>query len=751
MFPNRPENSPLEELRAEQSARWQNNEPVLVEQLLAENPDSSLDEEALLELICAELMLREEAGETPSPSEYAARFPQLGQAVTRQVTAHLLLATLSEPSAGADVKGTAPAIASLDRTNPDATIPIGPQTAAINKAQSGDVPTADRAQAFWPQIPGYDILGELGRGGMGVVYLAMHRDLKRKVALKMIRESALADQIALVRFRVEAQAVARLTHPNIVQIYDFGEHNGLLYFSLEYLPEGGLDRHIQQEPPGVRESAALVATLARAIDFAHQQGIIHRDLKPANILLASTVNRNQEDSNASPDQPTKLAELTPRIADFGLAKSLVDDQNLTGAEGMVGTPAYMSPEQAWGGSRTIGPAVDIHALGLILYELLTGVTPFRDASFARVLDKIRFDEIPAASQGRPEIPPELDTICRRCLQKEPGDRYPTAAAMADDLERYLQGQPVEPVPQQKRPRRRSPWIARLSLVLLLFAGTAGYYLFRDRNVKPLATGTSDLTADSTPVLRTQGERFAFLSGVRSYRFPEGTVELDYTEADVDEMSRVLFKRGFARKNIHLLTQWSEADNPQLAPTGPNLRDQLAQILAGCIEEDEVVIVLTGMGSSSQGMYCYLPADAQPGQPGTLISLNDLYDLLGDCPARLKLLLVDTCQTAGSSATWPQVKDPPPGVAAMFACSPQETSWELPSLRHGVFSYHVMRALEGAGDANGDHKLSLEELFQYARSGVADTLAKEAPGAIQTPQLFTKLPGDTKVVSLDSQP
>ena len=265
------------------------------------------------------------------------------------------------------------------------------------------------------RVPGYEVLGELGRGGMGVVYKARQKSLNRVVALKMILagEYAAAEQIA--RFRAEAEAVARMQHPHIVQVYEVGEHAGRSFFSLEFCSGGSLAERFQGQPQTARTAATLVRTLAGAVQHAHEHGIIHRDLKPANVLLA------EHD--------------TLKVSDFGLAKQLDASVAQSQSGSIVGTPSYMAPEQTAGRSKQIGPATDVYALGAILYEVLTGRPPFRAATPLETLEQVRSQEPVAVRQLQPSVPKDLETICRKCLQKEPAKRYASAAALADDLQR----------------------------------------------------------------------------------------------------------------------------------------------------------------------------------------------------------------------------------------------------------------------------------------------------------------------------
>ena len=279
----------------------------------------------------------------------------------------------------------------------------------------------ETVEANYPDVDGYDIFSELGHGGMGVVYKARQRRLSRMVALKMIRAGSLAKSEDRARFRVEAEAVAELRHPNIIQIYDIGEVGSLPFVALELLEGGSLDDRLAGTPQPGRASATMIATLARAIHAAHQAGIIHRDLKPSNILFAT--------------------EGTPKITDFGLAKRLEDD-GFTKSGQVLGSPSYIPPEQAEGGAKKVGPAADVYALGAILYEMLTGRPPFKGTTpVETVMQVINEDPVPPC-RLQSQVPRDLETICLKCLAKEPNKRYAKADALADDLDRYLADEPI---------------------------------------------------------------------------------------------------------------------------------------------------------------------------------------------------------------------------------------------------------------------------------------------------------------------
>ncbi len=309
------------------------------------------------------------------------------------------------------------------------------------------------------QVAGYKILKVLGQGGMGVVYKARQRGLKRIVALKMISAVGRHAPEDLARFRSEAMAVADLQHPSIVQIYEVGEDNGHPYFSLEYIAGGSLAKKISGTPCPPGDAAQLVKALAGAMEYAHERGIVHRDLKPANVLLTESGG--------------------PKVTDFGLVKRLEDDAGQTQSGSILGTPSYMAPEQAEGRIKDIGPCTDLYALGGILYEMMTGRPPFRAASVLDTLQQVRTQEPIPPSQFQPKIPRDLETICLKCLQKDPAKRYASSAALGEDLRRFLSGEAIlaRPVSRAEglwRWCRRNPRVAFLSgaLALLVVAWAA---------------------------------------------------------------------------------------------------------------------------------------------------------------------------------------------------------------------------------------------------------------------------------------
>jgi serine/threonine-protein kinase len=303
-----------------------------------------------------------------------------------------------------------------------------------------------------PELPGYEVQGVLGQGGMGVVYQARQQSLGRPVAIKMVPPETKLRPEVLARFRREAETIARLQHPNILQVYDVGEYDGRPFVALEFVGGGSLAEKLGGKPQPPREAAEVVETLARALHHAHERGVIHRDLKPGNILLT-------EDG-------------TLKVSDFGLAKSLLAAGRLTRTGTVLGTPCYMAPEQATGRGHEVGPAADVYGLGAILYQALTGRPPFYADSEMETLRQVTEDEPSLPSLVVPGVPADLEAICLRCLEKDPAQRYPSALALAEDLARFRHGERVQARPA--RWWRRSPNMAALVLavVLALMTGLA---------------------------------------------------------------------------------------------------------------------------------------------------------------------------------------------------------------------------------------------------------------------------------------
>ncbi len=406
---------------------WRRGEHPRIEDYLP--TDEHERQIALAELVQVELELRREGGDTVPTDPYRERYPELSAT------------TFFEEGAGARQ----------------------PRTSAA---------PSDR-----PAVTGYEILEELGRGGMGVVYKARHVSLDRLVALKMIRPGDHIRSEMLERFRDEALAVARFQHPNIVQIHEVGEHQGRPYCALEYVDGGSLAKKLIGQSCSPQWSAELLAKLARTVHAAHARGIIHCDLKPANVLFT--------------------ADAVPKLVDFGLARRLDEVSGGTRTSELSGTPLYMAPEQARGKPEEIGPATDVYALGVMLYELLTGRAPFKGPTVAETLELVRFTEPPPPSAVEPRVPRDLDIICMKAISKEPADRYSSAQALAEDLERFLADVPIHARPTTTGERARL-WFRKHREAVLIVSGALvavflvlAAFVYHAWRQKPPATTTPD--------------------------------------------------------------------------------------------------------------------------------------------------------------------------------------------------------------------------------------------------------------------
>jgi serine/threonine-protein kinase len=401
-------------------------------------------------------------GSAPDPNQTTDRAPDL---------------TVDEPAAPS---------ATSDSVGAEKVWPELPSSLPQGPTYVGGKPPAKTADpaALPKRVAGYEILGVLGRGAMGVVYKARQSGLNRLVALKMILSGDHAAEHEIARFKAEAEAVAQIQHVNIVQIYEVGEEAGRPYFSLEFVDGGSLDKKIAGNPQPPREAAQLVHLLAAAMDVAHQKGIIHRDLKPANVLIAR--------------------DGTPKISDFGLAKKLEGASGQTQSGAILGTPNYMAPEQALGKLDDIGPVSDVYALGVILYELLTGRVPFRGTNMIETLKQVATREPVAPSALQDKIPRDLETICLKCLQKDRTRRYATAGALAEDLRRFLNLEPIlaRPVGRAERAWR---WCRRNPLGAAAIAGVAVWAVTMSLLAWRLQVQKSATEAARTEAVKNQHE------------------------------------------------------------------------------------------------------------------------------------------------------------------------------------------------------------------------------------------------------
>ncbi|MBA4017942.1 MAG: hypothetical protein C0483_12275 [Pirellula sp.] len=410
-----------------------------------------------------------------------------------------------------------------------------------------DIP-AGRAGAGIEQLPrirGYEVAGILGRGGMGVVYKAKHLKLNRVVALKMLLAGPYASPRELARFECESQAVAALRHPHIVQIHDVGDLDGRPFFTMEFVEGGSLAQQLKGTPQPSPRAAELVANLAMAVQLAHTKRIIHRDLKPANILLTD--------------------DGTPKIADFGLARHIEGDLELTMVGARVGTPSYMAPEQAMGDLGSIGPSVDIYALGTILYEMLTGRPPFRAETAIETERQVVAVEPVPPSRLNANVPRDLETICLKCLRKDPARRYTTAAELADDLRRFMTGQPIHARPVGRLERvwrwgtRNKGVAAALSSIALLLVLIAVGALLAAAHFRKLEGEHRALAREMGALADQKG-----LLALEKERERAKAVEAENREAGLRKQSDA---QGDELRRVLYLSEMNQAGQAATDPTG----------------------------------------------------------------------------------------------------------------------------------------------------------------------------------------
>jgi serine/threonine protein kinase len=439
----------LAKIRTEQRERWARGERIPVEEYLRRHPELRSDAEVAVDLIYSEILLREEYGETPQPAEYTARFPEYADSLREQFELHALLQAaprrdLATPPGGPE--GTAPG--------------TGPPRTAHTLTMTSP-PVAAAADGL-PVIAGYETLDELDGGGQGKVYRARQLILDRVVALKKLHSGThLVGPDGFARMQREARVAADLKHPHIVQVYDFGMDRGEPYFTMEYVEGGSLRDRLKRGPLVLHEAVGLIEKLARALEVVHAKGIVHRDLKPGNVLL-------------TPDGE-------PKVADFGLAKDLDAEASLNPSGAIVGTIIYMAPEQAAGKNREVGPAADVWALGVILYEAVTGQRPFPFTDFVDALYRVGHQDPKSPRRLRPGLPRDVETICLKCLEKDPKKRYASALELAEDCAAFLANRPIKARPRPWyerawRSARQHPGRIALAAVLLLGAAAAPFAL-----------------------------------------------------------------------------------------------------------------------------------------------------------------------------------------------------------------------------------------------------------------------------------
>jgi eukaryotic-like serine/threonine-protein kinase len=469
----------IELIHVDLEHRIKAGQAVRVETYLQQHPQLRGNAGNVVALIVAECHWRRQGEPGLSPREYQERFPEYWDQAAEQIEA-------------LSISRTPPR---TPRNSPGSTVP--PRDGVELTVPDEDAGFRDPS---WPVVPGYEVVGELGRGGMGIVYKVRQLSLGRIVALKMILSGEQASRDELARLRAEARTLGELQHPNIVAIHDVGEHQGRPFLALEYLEGGALAQKLAAVPQPARESAQLLVYLARAVQAAHEKGVIHRDLKPGNVLLT--------------------ADGTPKVSDFGLAKRL-EDSTSASVGGVRGTPPYMPPEQASGLGQDIGPTADVYALGATLYEMLTGRPPFRGASHMDTLRQVlELDPVPPRRLN-PAVPRDLETVCLKCLQKTPARRYSSARELAEDLQRFLAGEPVlaRPVGRIEQLGRwalqHKPLVAAAAAFLITGAVALGFLIHSWDAARRLAGQNGELFL-SEKAARKESEKKQVLLTARLY-------------------------------------------------------------------------------------------------------------------------------------------------------------------------------------------------------------------------------------------
>jgi eukaryotic-like serine/threonine-protein kinase len=522
-----------ERVQAFEAARKKGERPSIARYLPA---DPSVKTAALIELVHLDLKHRFDAGEPRPLAWYRVEFPALAEA---QPQLSELVAVEREL-----------------RRRFQATV-----TRAPDESQQAAAVAGDTVHYFGD----YELLEEIARGGMGVVYKARQVSLNRMVALKMILAGQLASAREVDRFYTEAQAAANLRHPNIVTIHEVGQHAGHHYFSMDYVAGKSLAQIVREQPLAATHAAKYLKTIAEAIEFAHQHGTLHRDLKPANVLIDEF------------DQP--------RVTDFGLAKRIEGAGELTSTGTLMGTPSYMPPEQAGANDGKVGPASDVYSLGALLYDLVTGRPPFLGESLVATLNQVLHTEPLPPSLLNPELPRDLETICLKCLQKEPGKRYLAAAALADDLGRFLRrepilAQPVGTIERAWRWCRRNPVVSSLSttIAVLLFAAAIGGSILaiRERNAHVAADQSADLARDAAHQERMQARRADANAQAEEKMKLLAQAEARRADEKADEVRHALYAarqqlamNAWRENHADLLAEILERQRPE--PGSPDLR------------------------------------------------------------------------------------------------------------------------------------------------------------------------------------
>jgi serine/threonine protein kinase/uncharacterized caspase-like protein len=608
-----------------------------------------------------------------------------------------------------------------------------------------------------PEFGRYQIVKKLGEGGMGAVYLAHDSQLDRSVALKVPHFLPHDDSHAVERFYREARAAAGLHHANLCPVYDVGERQGTHYLTMAYI-EGvslaeWLDRQMD-DPPPLTKAVDLVRQMASALAYAHRRGVVHRDLKPSNVMLT--------------------AGGVPVIMDFGLARRAQEKgDRLTRSGDIMGTPAYMPPEQVRGELAKIGPASDVYSLGMIFYQLLAGRLPF-EGSIAEILVQVLTQQPAPPSVHHPGVDPKLSVICLSAIAAKTEDRYQSMDEFETALSAYLQEKEGDvTVPDIQRSdspiavHRHWPLVfAALTVSVVLSVAlliAAPYWNAGHAKAPPGPSAGSGAGGSSPP---TEGplkrgkppeagpnpapseeklEDYALLIGVDRYddfRAIGREKNLQFADRDAAELAQTLREGGYRPENVVVMTS-GETGHPQFAPRAANIRTQLRNMARSQPRPRSMLIAFSGYEVQVPDSHEYFlcPSDANRGDKTSMISLQEIYGELEQCAAESTLLIVDSCrdlETGGARDPGsPRAKQPhlpPDNMAVLFACSRGEFALEPAELKHGLLSYYVIQGLRSDADLSGDGKVTQTELLSFLRRSVPQ-YAEQKLKIPQTPEVL----------------